>query len=327
MNIAVIIPAFNEEQTIYEVVERFHEVLPDAYYVVVDNCSKDRTSELANKALLECKAEGTVLYEGRPGKGNAVRHAFHTVDADIYVMVDADLTYHPEDLLKMIEPVKQGKADLVVGDRLSAGEYEKENKRPFHDFGNSLVVGTINKLFKSNLHDVMSGYRVMTRQFVEHTPILRPGFELETETTLFALDNRFRILEIPIKYTDRPDGSDSKLNTFRDGAKVLYTIFRILRDYKPLIFFGTIALFCGILGVALGSMPVYEYFKYEYVYRVPSAIVATGLIVLSGMFIAILLILTTIKNYFRALFEILLIKRGSPAFNSDVKKKIHNIAA
>jgi glycosyltransferase involved in cell wall biosynthesis len=276
----------------------------------VDNRSSDNTGDLARQTLAECGAHGRVLFERRPGKGNAVRRAFHDVIADVYIMIDADMTYHPEDLPAMLAPVLSGEADLVVGDRLSTGDYRKENKRPFHNLGNGLVKGLINWLFKVDLRDVMSGYRVMTRRFVEHTPILRAGFELETESTIFALDNRFRIVEVPIKYTDRPEGSFSKLNTFHDGARVIATIFRILRDYRPSVFFGTISVLLILAALLAGSLPIYDYIKFRYVYRVPMAILATGLMLLGMMFAGISLILTSINNYFRALFEMQMMRRG-----------------
>jgi glycosyltransferase involved in cell wall biosynthesis len=309
--IAVIIPAYNEALTITDVIQRFHAALPEAEFVVVDNRSTDGTGALAEKALQDCGARGQMLHEPRPGKGNAVRRAFYDVYADVYVMIDADMTYHPEDLPAMLAPVLKGEADLVVGDRLTTGDYHKENKRPFHNLGNALVKGLINKLFRVQLRDVMSGYRVMTRRFVEHTPILRAGFELETESTIFALDNRFRIVEVPIKYTDRPAGSFSKLSTFRDGARVLSTIFHILRDYRPSLFFGSIAGCLILAALAAGSLPIYDYIQYRYVYRVPMAILATGMMLLGMMFAGISLILTTIKSYFRSLFEMQMMSRSA----------------
>lgn len=316
-SIALIIPAYNEALTIAEVIQRFHAALPQAEIVVVDNRSSDNTGALARAALAECGARGQVLFEQRPGKGNAVRRAFHDVMAEVYIMIDADMTYHPEDLPAMLAPVLSGEADLVVGDRLSTGDYRKENKRPFHNLGNAVVKGLINRLFQVQLKDVMSGYRVMTRRFVEHTPILRAGFELETESTIFALDNRFRIVEVPIRYTDRPEGSFSKLNTFKDGARVIATIFRILRDYRPSVFFGSIALVLVFFALVAGAFPVYDYIKFRYVYRVPMAILATGLMLLGMMFAGISLILTSINNYFKALFEMQMMRRGSGPAGKD----------
>lgn len=316
-SIALIIPAYNEALTIADVIRRFHAALPQAEIVVVDNRSADKTGDLARAALAECGARGQVLFERRPGKGNAVRRAFHDVMAEVYIMIDADMTYHPEDLPAMLAPVLSGEADLVVGDRLSTGDYRKENKRPFHNLGNAVVKGLINRLFQVQLKDVMSGYRVMTRRFVEHTPILRAGFELETESTIFALDNRFRIVEVPIRYTDRPEGSFSKLNTFQDGARVIATIFRILRDYRPSVFFGSIAVVLIFLALVAGAFPVYDYYLYKFVYRVPMAILATGLMLLGMMFAGISLILTSINNYFKALFEMQMMRRGAELSSKD----------
>ncbi len=337
LNVAVILPAYNEAVTIREVICRFHAELPNATYVIVDNRSTDGTAELARRALEDCGARGMVLYEGRPGKANAVRLAFHEVNASIYVMVDADMTYHPEDLQKMLAPVLEKRADLVIGDRQSTGHYLQENKRPLHVFGNRLVIKLVNWLFHSDLKDIMSGYRVMTHRFVEHTPIIRAGFELETESTIFALSNRFRIVEVPIRYTDRPAGSASKLNTLRDGFRVCMTIFCILMNYRPMFFFGTAALLCAGTGFALGMLPVMEYIQYRYVYRVPTAILAMGLMVLSVLFSGIALILSNVNNHFMALFEISMMGKrpgkatpvltGKPARNTHGKVRQPSLSA
>ncbi len=308
-SLALIIPAYNEALTIAQVIERFHAALPEADVIVINNRSSDDTGEIARRTLAACGANGQVLDELQPGKGNAVRRAFHQVMADVYIMIDADMTYHPEDLPAMLAPVLEGRADLVIGDRFAKGHYQKENKRPFHEFGNSLVIGLINKLFRVSLRDVMSGYRVMTRAFVEHIPILRAGFELETESTIFALDQRFRIVEVPVTYTDRPEGSFSKLNTFKDGARVIATIFRILRDYRPSLFFGVIAAFLFVLSLIAGAFPIYDFIRYKYIYRVPMTVLATGLMLLSMMFVGISIVLTSINNYFRALFETQLLSK------------------
>ncbi|MBX7208730.1 MAG: glycosyltransferase family 2 protein [Verrucomicrobiaceae bacterium] len=320
--IAVIIPAYNEAITIREVITRFHSALPDATYVVVDNRSSDDTGTIARLALRDCGASGMVLYEGRPGKANAVRLAFHEVQADVYVMIDADMTYHPEDLPAMLAPVLEKRADLVIGDRQSTGHYLQENKRPMHVFGNRLVINLVNRLFGSDLKDIMSGYRVMTHRFVEHTPILRGGFELETESTIFALSNRFRIVEVPIRYTDRPAGSASKLNTVRDGIRVCMTIFGILMNYRPLFFFGILSAACAALGLALGMLPVMEYIEYRYVYRVPTAILAMGLMVLSVLFSGIALILSNVNNHFMALFEVSMLGRRPKEARPPMSRRV-----
>ena len=234
----IILPAYNEEQTIAATIEDFHRALPKAAVYVVNNRSTDATESIAREALSRLGCKGDVINERRPGKGNAVRRAFLEIDADIYVLADADLTYPAEQVHELIAPVINGEADMVVGDRHSAGHYAAENKRALHGFGNRLVRDLINRLFYANLADIMSGYRVFSRRFVKSYPILVEGFEIETDMTLHALDKRFRIVEIPINYRDRPAGSFSKLNTLRDGAKVINTITQILRYYRPLAFFG-----------------------------------------------------------------------------------------
>lgn len=241
--LAIILPAYNEEQTIAATIEGFHQAMPEAAIWVINNRSSDKTEAIASETIAQLKCQGGVINERRPGKGNAVRRGFHDVDADIYVMADADQTYPAEQVRELIRPIMSGEADMVVGDRHSAGHYAAENKRALHGFGNKLVRYLVNKLFQANLADIMSGYRAFNRRFVKNYPILVEGFEIETDMTLHALDKRFRIVEIPIQYRDRPDGSFSKLNTVRDGARVLKTIGNILRYYRPLFFFGGTAVF------------------------------------------------------------------------------------
>lgn len=199
--IAVLIPCYNEEITIEKVIKDFRKELPNADIYVYDNNSKDKTTEIA-------KENGAIVkHEYRQGKGNVVRSMFRDIEADIYVMVDGDDTYPAEEVHKLIAPIKSGEADMVIGDRLSNGTYQNENKRHFHEFGNNLVKNSINKLFKSKLRDIMTGYRVFNKFFVKNMPVMSPGFEIETEMTLHALDKRFLIKEIPIIYRDRPEGS------------------------------------------------------------------------------------------------------------------------
>ena len=213
--IAVLIPCYNEELTIEKVVKDFKKELPQADIYVYDNNSKDKTYEIA-------KAAGAIVRrENRQGKGNVVRSMFRDIEADIYIMVDGDDTYPAEFVHELIKPVREGKADMAIGDRLSNGTYHKEIKRNFHELGNNLVRSAINILFKNNLKDIMTGYRVFNRMFVKNMPVLSPKFELETEMTLFALDKKYRIIEIPIVFRERPDGSESKINTFSDGFKVI----------------------------------------------------------------------------------------------------------
>lgn len=233
-DVAVIIPCYNEEITIASVIEDFRRELPEAQIYVINNNCSDRTPEIA-------KSMGaTVIPCTRKGKGAAIRKAFHQIEATLYVMVDGDNTYPAESVHEMIDATKDG-ADMVVGDRISLGHYRQENKRPLHNFGNSLVCKSINLLFNTNLRDIMSGYRVMTHNFVKHCPILVDGFAIETEMSIHAVEKLFEIKEIPIHYRDRPPGSFSKLNTFKDGINVIRAIAWVFKDSKPLIFFGAIA--------------------------------------------------------------------------------------
>ena len=218
--IAILIPCYNEEITVAKVITDFKKELPDALIYVYNNNSTDNTLQIAyeNGAI--------VKNEYRQGKGNVVRNMFRDIDADVYVLVDGDNTYPANMVHQLIKPILMETADMVVGDRISNGTYKKQNKRLFHDFGNGMVRNTINRLFKTNLKDVMSGYRAFSRTFVKNIPILSKGFEVETEMTLHALDKRFIIKEIPIEYKDRPNKSKSKLNTFTDGYKVIKTIIK-----------------------------------------------------------------------------------------------------
>lgn len=303
-SIAVLLPAYNEEQTIESTVQAFHAALPEAAIWVINNKSKDGTEAVARATLEALGCAGGVLNEYRQGKGNAVRRAFLEIDADIYVMSDADLTYPADRARDLIAPVLEGRADMVVGDRHSEGHYASENKRPMHGLGNELVRFLVNKLFGANLADIMSGYRVFNRRFAKSYPILVEGFEIETDVTLHALDKRFRIVEIPVEYRDRPEGSVSKLNTYRDGAKVLFVILQILRYYKPLLFFGTVSLL--VLGFGLAaSVPVFsDWLKYGYIYHVPLAILAASSVVVAVVTFAVGLMLDSIAHMQRMNYEL-----------------------
>lgn len=300
MEFCIILPAYNEEATIQATIKGFQAELPQAKIYVVDNASSDQTNEIAKRTL----GASFVLYEGRPGKANALRKAFTEIQADVYIVADADLTYPAKDVHRLIAPIVNGEADIVVGDRLSNGTYASENKRSFHQFGNNLVLGAINFVFQSQLCDVMSGYRVMSKRFVKTFPILTQGFEIETEMTLHTLHKRFRLKEIPITYQDRPVGSESKLNTYSDGFKVLLIIFTILKDYKPLTFFGSFSILFGLLGLILGLPVVLEFIATAYITKVPSAILATGLMVFSIVAAAIGLILHTITRFHQLEYEL-----------------------
>lgn len=237
MKTAIILPAYNEELVIEQVILDFYKQMPDAEIYVIDNNSKDNTNKIAKSVMEKHNIKGSVLFVKEQGKANAVRYAFQHIDADVYVMVDADLTYPAYHLPDLIAPIANGQADMVVGDRHATGAYKKENKRGFHNFGNWLVKYLIKKLFRSDLNDIMSGYRAFSKRFVKLYPILSAGFELETEMSIHALDKRYSVVEIPVDYKDRIEGSYSKLSTFKDGAKVLKTIFSIFENYRPLQFF------------------------------------------------------------------------------------------
>lgn len=307
--IAIVLPAYNEETTIRSVISDFHEHLPGASIYVVDNNSKDRTGEIAAETLREFSISGRVLRETRQGKGYAVRRAFHFIQADYYILADADLTYPGKHLAELLEPLLNDETDVVVGNRHATGAYKQENKRPLHNLGNRLVTWLINTCFSANLGDIMSGYRGFTRQFVKNYPILSSGFEIETDMTLHILDKRFRILEIPIEYRDRPPGSISKLNTMGDGARVLATIFKILRYYRPLAFFGWLAIAFCVLGLFVGAPVVYEFIEYQYVFAIPKAILATGLMLVSLISLSIGLILDNEARGNRAEYERVLLNQ------------------
>jgi len=302
--IVVILPAYNEEQTIADTIKDFYSEIPEAEIWVINNRSKDNTEIIANNTIKELRCKGGVMNENRPGKGNALRHAFYEIDADIYILSDADMTYPAHHVHDLIAPIISNKADMVVGDRHSSGHYANENKRKFHNFGNDLVKNLVNKLFKGNLADIMSGYRALNKRFVKSYPVLVEGFEIETDMTLHALDKRFRITEVSVDYKDRPEGSFSKLNTFKDGFKVLNTISSILRYYKPLTFFGLASFIFFILGLISAIPVLQDWIKSEYIYHVPLAILATGLEMVSLILMSIGLILDSINHQDKRNFEL-----------------------
>ena len=300
--IAVLIPCYNEELTIEKVIKDFRKELPDADIYVYNNNSKDKTKEIA------IKNGAIVVDEYKQGKGNVVRSQFRDIDADIYVMVDGDDTYPAEFVHQLIEPIKNGQADMTIGDRLSNGTYQKENKRPFHEFGNNLVKKAINVLFDTKLKDIMTGYRAFNRRFVKNMPVLSPKFEIETEMSLYALDKKYIIKEIPIVYRDRPEGSSSKLDTVGDGIKVVKTIARMFKDYKPFRFFGIIALILFIIGLAIGIPVLVEFFKTSYITKVPSAILATGFMGLAAVSLQCGIVLDTITRQHKEDYELNLLR-------------------
>jgi glycosyltransferase involved in cell wall biosynthesis len=311
--IVLILPAYNEELTLSDTIVDFHKALPDAEIWVINNASTDKTEQVAREVFRTSGCKGGVLNEDRPGKGNAVRFGFSEIEADVYVLADADMTYPAEQVHQLIEPVLAGRADMVVGDRHSAGHYAAENKRLLHGFGNRLVRALVNRLFKAGLHDIMSGYRVFNRRFVKNYPILVTGFEIETDMTLHALDKKFRIVELPINYKDRPDGSVSKLNTLTDGIRVLSTIANVLRHYRPMVFFGSAATVLVSLALLAGYPVIDEWVREQYVSHVPLAILATGLVIASMVCGAIGLILDSIAFQGRRSFERHLLSQTNPS--------------
>lgn len=299
--IAVLIPCYNEAKTVEKVVKDYKKALPEADIYVYDNNSSDGTDKIARKA------GAIVKYEYRQGKGNVIRSMFKDIEADCYLMIDGDDTYPAENAREMCDLVLEGKADMVIGDRLSS-TYFTENKRPFHNLGNRLVRGLINKLFKSNVRDIMTGYRAFSYEFVKTFPVLSKGFEIETEMTIHALDKNFLLKEVSVNYRDRPAGSVSKLNTYRDGFRVLKTIGRLFKEYKPTIFFSIIGLIFLVIAVVF-AVPVFaDYFKTGLVPRYPTLIFSGFMLIISIlMFVCGLLLEVVVKKH-RQMFELVLIR-------------------
>jgi glycosyltransferase involved in cell wall biosynthesis len=275
-DVAILLPAYNEEPTIAGTIAGFRSAMPSARIYVIDNNSGDGTAAIAEEILAQT-GEGALLHEPRQGKGNAIRRGLLEIDADIFVMADADMTYPPEQIHELVAPIAEGRADMVIGDRFSLGDYSRENTRRFHEFGNNLIKTLVNTFFKAHITDIMTGYRAFNRTFARVYPIVVEGFELETDMTIFALRNRFRILEIPIRYRNRPVGSFSKLNTISDGLLVLSTVFNFIRHDKPFAFFSTIALCAACLGLLAGLPVLLEFAKTGIVSHVPLAILAAAL--------------------------------------------------
>lgn len=290
---AVLIPCYNEEKTIEKVATDFMAALPDAVIYVYDNNSTDRTGEIA-RSLGE---RVIVRKEYRQGKGNVVRSMFRDIDAQCYIMIDGDDTYPAEHAAEMERLILEEGFDMVIGDRLSS-TYFTENKRPFHNFGNRLVRGLINKIFRSNVRDIMTGYRAFSYEFVKLMPITSGGFEIETEMTINALDKFFKLKEIPVQYRDRPSGSVSKLNTFSDGIKVIKTIFKMFSEYKPMLFFGCVSCIF-ILAFLATFLPVLaEFYQTGLVPRFPTLCVSLffGIIGVLSFFVGTLLEIIVKKN-------------------------------
>lgn len=295
--IAVLIPCYNESKTIEKVIKDYKNALPEADIYVYDNNSSDGTDEIAENA------GAIVRYEYHQGKGNVIRTMFRDIDADCYLMIDGDDTYPAENARQMVELVIEKGVDMVIGDRLSS-TYFTENKRPFHNFGNTIVRSSVNKLFGGNLTDIMTGYRAFSPLFVKSFPVISKGFEIETEMSIFALDKNLHVESVPVTYRDRPEGSESKLNTYSDGFKVLTTIMKLYKDYKPLPFFGFIALLLFLIGGAM-FVPVFiEFLRIGLVPRFPTLFVSIGFMIIAVLALVCGFILDTVAKFNRKDFEI-----------------------
>ncbi|MBW3083761.1 glycosyltransferase family 2 protein [Bifidobacterium phasiani] len=294
--VAVLLPCYNEEVTIGKVVRDFRTALPDADVYVYDNNSTDRTAEIATAA------GAIVRVEPRQGKGNVIRAMFEDIDADVYIMSDGDDTYPADAAPAMVRKIAEG-YDMVIGDRLSS-TYFQENKRPFHNFGNKLVRSSINGLFNAHVTDIMTGYRAFSFTFVKTYPVLSRGFEVETEMTIHSLNNNLKLYEMPIQYRDRPEGSYSKLDTVGDGIKVMSTIFRMIREYKPLPFFGITGLLVGIIGLVLTVSVTIDFLHTGIVARFPTLIGAVLLIIVGLMLVVAGIILDVMAKNDRKRFII-----------------------
>lgn len=297
-DVAVLIPCYNEAQTIAKVVGDFKTALPEAAIYVYDNNSSDGTAELA------AAAGAIVRREPRQGKGNVVRSMFRDIDAGYYLMVDGDDTYPAEAAIELLAPIASGEADMTVGDRISNGSYEAENGRRFHGFGNSLVRWLIRILYGYSFDDVMTGYRAFSRAFVKTMPVMSEGFQIETEISVWAVDHRWRVVDVPIDYRDRPEGSESKLSTYADGMLVLAAIASLFRDYRPMAFFGWVSLILFVLGLIAGIPVVVEYFDTNYVTKLPSAVLAVALVICAVLSFAVGTILDSVARANRRRWEL-----------------------
>lgn len=297
MKIAVLIPCYNESRTIAKVVRDYKEALPEATVYVYDNNSTDDSAALAREA------GAVVRYEYKQGKGNVMRRMFMEVDADCYLMVDGDDTYPADNAREMTDAVLKRNADMVIGDRLSS-TYFTENKRLFHNFGNTIVKKSINMLFHSDISDIMTGYRAFSYRFVKTFPVLSEGFEIETEMTIHAIDKNMEVENVVVQYRDRPEGSESKLNTIGDGVRVLFTIINFYRIYRPLQFFAALSFLMLLIAFAF-FVPVFsEYLQTHYVSKVPTLVVCGFVALASIQSFFSGMILNSLKQKERQDFEI-----------------------
>jgi glycosyltransferase involved in cell wall biosynthesis len=297
LRVAVLLPCYNEAQTIGETVSAYRKLAPHAKIYVYDNNSTDETAAQA------AAAGAVVRKEYRQGKGYVIRSMFRDIDADVYLMADGDDTYEAKDVLALADDVISGRADMVIGDRLS-GTYFEENKRPLHGFGNRLVRWLINKIFKSDIMDVMTGARAFSRKFVKTYPSLVGGFEIETEMTIHALDKDFLVTHHPVHYRNRPRGSHSKLNTIPDGLRVLKTIAALFKDFRPLLFFGSASFTLFVIAVILFIRPLLEYLATGFVSYVPTLVVSIGFMIMALLSGVCGVIVDSIRKQTRTFYEL-----------------------
>ncbi|MBN1555994.1 MAG: glycosyltransferase [Phycisphaerae bacterium] len=302
--IAVLLPCYNEEATLGKVIDDFRDQLPEARICVFDNCSTDASADIARLRGAE------VFPEPRQGKGYVVESMLSRVEADICVMVDADDTYPAENVHELIAPVREGQADMAVGARLA--DFTDKSFRPLHLAGNRLVRGLINSIFKTKLTDILSGYRAFNRNVLRRVPVVSSGFEVETELTIQMLYYRLKIVEVTVPYRERPAESPSKLRTFRDGFRVLWKLFSLVRSFKPLTFFGSMGLACFSLGLLAGIVPVCDYIRHAYVYHIPLAILSMGLVLLAAGFVFLGLALHAVNWRFKELHNVLIRRNSHP---------------
>lgn len=307
--IAVLIPCYNESKTIKKVIEDFKRELPEAIIYVYDNNSKDGTDKIAKKA------GAIVRYERKQGKGNVIRSMFRDINAECYIMIDGDDTYPAEYARKMCDLVLKNGSDMVIGDRLSS-TYFTENKRPFHNIGNVIVRKLINMIYKSDIRDVMTGYRAFSYQFVKTFPVLSKGFEIETEMTIHTLDKNMLVDNVVIEYRDRPEGSKSKLNTYSDGVKVIKTIITLYKNYKPFSFFSVVSIILFIMGIVFLLPVIIEYFKTGLVLKMPSFLTS------------VFLFICGIQSFFGGLILENMVKKGRQDFEiklNEYKDKFYEL--
>lgn len=308
MKVTIVIPAYNEELTIRSTIIEYASIFPNAFFCIIDNNSKDSTYSIATSVFKKLNLNGHILQEKRQGKGYAVRTGLASVVSDYYIMTDADCTYPASEAKKCLDLLILTKADIVTGDRHSSGDYKRENTRNFHNFGNMLIKNLICYLYQADLKDILTGLRVFDTRFAKNYPILSKGFEIETEMTLHILDKRFNIVELPITYKNRPEGSFSKLNTYRDGLRLVTLIFQIFRYYKPFLFFSVVSLILFGAGLVPGIIVINEFITTGAILHLPSAVLATGLMICSSISFTIGVVLDNLNRVFKENFELQLIK-------------------